>query len=327
LGIIHCPVRCTQKPLPQFLAILTTFHQLFCSNVGLANTFVKNKQYTMKQFCFAIALLGLHVAQAQTFEPKLKLQKGEKYAVKVSSKGTSSQMMSESSISSDVGQDYEVMKADTAYELTGINKRLKIDASAMGRTVAYDNEQPESAKTPMGSVMAEWMDKKVSLKIDGKGKSKYEDNNQYVDPAAMQADMQKMLGQQVLTQITAMVRMDDVFTMLSGRKLKVGETVKDSIKSEGSESMIVYTLKKIENGEATIGVNIATTVNSSMEMMGQQAEIKGGTTIEGDAVLDATTGILKKSTMKMQNDQTINAGAMQIPISSTATIETVVTKK
>jgi hypothetical protein len=260
---------------------------------------------------------------AQNFQPVWQLKKGEKFLVTSNIKNSSNQMMMESmsNIATDI--EAEVTTVDSFSTINCFNKALLINSNLMNQKLNYDSKNTNDT-SKAGMILKDWMGKKSTVKFDSKGNATSSLGQSQAEPA-FDMDIQKMIANQMLSQINQSNNVETVFTKFFGKHLQKGESFKDTSNStDGLTTNTTYTLTAIENGQAIFTVNGKQEITGTREMMGQPMETKGTSSTTGEILVEAKTGILIKQKLLVDTKLNITANGMNIPMDSKTEFEIVV---
>lgn len=271
----------------------------------------------IKKYLFIPALIFSVNTYAQTVQ--LSLKNGQKYELtsvtKVSSVASVMGQDMESTANTTQTEVFEVKNSMPAQtDLTTTITHMVMNSSAMGQEINFDSDKKDNTG-PASEEMMKLINKPASMTIDGKGKILKEDKSDNdADASFTGSNMQPR----------ALFYHGPVI----GRSLREGDTWQDSTvqKSDKMNTVIggIYTVKKIENGIATIVFNGTSTMKGSMEQMGQAMDMNSSSKVTGETRLNTSTGIIIDSINNTDGSMTIEAGGMSIPVTIKSTTTTAV---
>lgn len=260
---------------------------------------------------------------AQNFQPSWQLKKGEKFLVTSTINTTASQMMMESKTNIVMGIVAEVTAVDSFSIVSCTNKNLQVKANLMNKQIDFDsNNKKDSSKA--GAILKDWLNQKSIIKFDDKANATV--SGQAQTEPSFDMDMEKMVASNVMSQINQSNNVEKAFNKFFGKKMKVGESFKDSTGSEGLQSVTIYTLQSIENGNALFKVEGKQEMSGTREMMGQSAESKGSATTTGDIKVDAKTGMIIQQKLLIDTKLNLSFNGMNIPMDSKSEFEILTTR-
>lgn len=275
------------------------------------------KKYLLSLVClFSVGLF------AQNFQPSWQLKKGEKFLITSIIKTNASQMMMESTTDISTDIEVEVRAVDSFSTINCFNKALQVKSNVMRQQIQYDSKNVTDSTTA-GKILKKWIGQKSTLKFDNKGNATSSLGQTQTEPA-FDMDMQKMIANQMLTQIYQSNHVETVFSKFFGKHLQKGESFADSSNVEGLTSKTTYTLTAIENGQAVFTVTGQQNISGTREMMGQPMESKGTSRTTGEYIVEEKTGILIKQKLVTDTQLNISANGMNIPMDSKSEFEIVV---
>jgi ACT domain-containing protein len=267
----------------------------------------------MKQFflLFAVTISATSFAQ-------LNFQKNQKLEVVTETKRTSSMELMgqsmESTVNSTMTTVYDVKDVSaTGSTLEHKVKRLVFNANAMGQSQSFDSEKQEDMNGEMGKMLEKSIKNKYTVSLDPRGKVsavKTDDTNGNKDETMMAQIISSQLG---LNLAGPKVGTPSPFFILPNRSLKQGETWTDTISMEGEKRILTYTVSSITDATINLDYNEETNVDTKMEIMGTQADLKSKSKGKGSITVDKKTGILKTMTVVSDVEGNIEAQGQTIP--------------
>jgi hypothetical protein len=285
------------------------------------------KTAEMKKVFLFIAIAFSLTSQAQKINGQIMLQKGQKFEVVTETKANSTQeamgQTIESSSTTTITQIYDVQEAGkNGAAIEQKVKRFQLNGEGgMGQSMSFDSEKPEDRKNEIGQIL----DKKVlknkyTMMIDAFGRVvgvKADDDN----PNGKKEEdggMASMLLQQLGTSSELPKAGDKtIFSILPNREVGVGDTWSDSSKIDGAAVKKIFKLVGITADAITVEYTTATSIEKTMNVMGQDAAIKGKENGLGTMTIDRKTGLLKTITASSKNEATVEVQGMTIPVNGT----------
>ncbi|HEX2608173.1 MAG TPA: DUF6263 family protein [Flavisolibacter sp.] len=282
----------------------------------------------MKKLFFFAAIAFSVTGYAQKVSNKLMFPKGGKLElVTETKKSNSAEVMGqsmESTVSTTLTESYDIEDAGAngatiEYKI----KHLVLNANGMGQSQSFDSEKQGDRDGELGKLLEKSLKNKYKMTVDPYGKVvtvKVDDDNPN-DKNAAQDPMAGMVAMQLGFNPTV-PKPGDVtsFKILPAREVGPGDTWVDSASTEGTKRTTTYKVNSITADEVLLDYTENVDVNSTQQIMGQEAAIKSTDKATGQIRLDRKTGLLKQKTATIDNSATIEAQGMSIPSSGKTTI-------
>jgi hypothetical protein len=294
-----------------------------------------HKTAEMKKVFLFTAIAFSLTSQAQKINGQLLLQKGQKFEVVTETKSNSTQeamgQTIESSSTTTMTTIYDVQEAGkNGAAVEHKVKRFQLNGEGgMGQSMSFDSEKPEDRKNEIGQMI----DKKVlknkyTMMIDAYGRVvgvKADDDNPNGKKEEEDGMASMMLQQLGATSGLPKAGDKTIFSVLPDREISVGDTWSDSTKIDGAANKKVYKLVGVTADAITVEYTSTTSMDKTMNVMGQDAAIKGKENGTGTITVDRKTGLLKTVTSTSKNEANVEVQGMSIPV--TATTNTTITVK
>ncbi|HEX6332697.1 MAG TPA: DUF6263 family protein [Flavisolibacter sp.] len=281
----------------------------------------------MKRVLFALCLFTSASGIAQQ---KINFQKGQKLEVVTTTSSTgTSQMMGQSfeqKANVTVVQSFDVEDVRNGSAVIEHKmKHMKFNMeSQMGQNISFDSDKADDLKSEFGQGLSKGLKNKYTVTVDGTGKiTEIKEGEGNV--ALAEDDMATMILSQMNVNGGA-PKVGDMllFSVLPAATVKKGETWTDSSTKEGIKSMATYTVSNITDSEITVDFTATSTMETTQNMMGADAIIKGATKSSGQMIVDKKSGLLKQRSQTVDSEQQVEVSGMTIPSTSKATVTTIV---
>lgn len=272
------------------------------------------KQLSMQKiFLFFFSVLSLCSA-AQKTSGKLTFAKGQKLEVVTNLSITGQSMMGPSSGTITFADTYTVQEAvPNSYTLVRTPKHIKMNFSVGSQEIKLDSDNPKDLEGAFGQPIKEIMEQKPEFTIDVNGKIiAVKESGKKKEESAGNNMMSMMLPG--LDAAAGIPRVGDpsVFQVLPAQEISVGDTWKDSVKSDGNQYLSVYKVKGMNDREIVVDFDTEGTTEMSQETMGMKVDVNAASKITGTVLIDKATGIIRQKTTTNHTETTMNLAGREM---------------
>lgn len=279
-----------------------------------------------KHFLFVFITTSAFIinTNAQMPSGKLALVKGRQLQVESTIKTTVSMDM--------MGQAMEMLananmvrsinvkdKKDNSFFISSTLTKIKSNVNAMGQEQSFDSEKNEGTETETGKMMKGILNVPQEVELNNEAKVV---NVKAKDSSSANAGMMEMMLGMINGEDAAGT--SDAFLIIPAGK-KTGDTWSDSSVMEGIKIYRTYTLKAVNGNKATVTIDGNQITNKTMEQMGMEVIITSDSKINGETIVDITTGVIEQKTLTMDGKGTAEMMGQSIPMTtkliSTATVK------
>jgi hypothetical protein len=270
---------------------------------------------------------------AQKVSNKLTFNKGQKLEVTTSGNSVITQEVMGQSM--EIKMDFNIAQALNINEVANGNatmdhkiQSMKFSSEAMGQAQSFDSNKPEDMNSDMGKNLKKSLDKKYTMTVDPQGRvvSVKEDGTVTQKPSDDEGNaMAQMFGR--MGSGFEMPKPGDLseFAVLPSREVGKGDSWTDSLnKVKGMKGAVTYTVNAITDSEVLLDYVQNTSLETTQQMMGMEANINTKEKTTGTITLDRKSGLLKQKTANMSSEGTVDVQGMSIPVTSKGTVTTTV---
>ena len=277
---------------------------------------------------FLIASIALSVnGFAQKVEGRLNFPKGQKLELVTESvKTTTMELMGqsmESAVTSTVTETFDIEDVTAAgATMEHKVKRVVFNASGMGNSQSFDSDKAEDRNSDMGKMLDKNLKSKDTLTVDATGiitavKAGVDTAKKNEEADAIAGLVSSQLGFNL-----GVPKVGDlsVFKILPGKEIKMGDSWRDSTSASGQTVTTIYKVTGITPTEIILEYTGNVNINTTQQIMGQDASLKSDDKVIGQITLDKNTGLLKQKTATIDTKATMEAQGMSIPSTGKTTI-------
>ena len=277
---------------------------------------------------FLLASIALSVnGFAQKADGRINFPKGQKLELVTESiKTTTMELMGqamETAVTSTVTETFDIADV-TANGATMEHKvkRVVFNASGMGNAQAFDSDKAEDRNSDMGKMLDKSLKSKYTMTVDPTGKVTAVRAPQDTAQKNQEADAIAGLVSSQLGFNLGVPKVGDltIFKILPGREVKQGDTWTDSSSADGQKITTVYKVTGVTPTEILLEYTGNVNINTTQQIMGQDASLKSDDTVVGQIKVDKNTGLLKQKTATIDTKATMEAQGMSIPSTGKTTI-------
>jgi hypothetical protein len=283
-----------------------------------------------KIFLIAAVTLSLN-GFAQKVAGNISFPKGKKLEVVTEMKKSNSlEVMGQSmetTVTSTMNEELDIEDANAGgATIEHKVKRLVFNAEGgMMGSQSFDSEKESDRNGDLGKAFDKSLKNKYKMMVDASGRVKQvklDDDNPNGKMSAEDEQMAQLLSMQLgLNLAVPKAGAQTLFSVLPGREIAQGDTWTDTTSSQkGTRRSATYKVSSITATDVVLDYTEELTVNTTQEMMGQEATINTKDKSSGQITLDRATGLLKKKTSTVDSSGTIEAQGMSIPISGKTSI-------
>jgi Family of unknown function (DUF6263) len=279
----------------------------------------------MKKFLVVglVAFASL-AAQAQTYMPALNLAAGKKYAISVSTKGSTTQEAMGQKMEMPLESvNYQVLdiKAATGkgYQASSTTSRITFAMSMMGQDMSYDSDKKEDRDGKLGEGLNKQVGVTTSFEVAKDGKII---ESTVVKPKTDDESQDMMAG--IMSSMGVSEAATPVFNLFSEvKEMKVGDSFTEAktIDKDGEgKNSTVYTFTSLKDGVATFTFSGTGNLDKKMTVQGMEMMSSTTNTVTGEMTVDVATGLLIKKTFKVETTGKIEVQNNEIPTTSSMVI-------
>jgi len=266
---------------------------------------------------------------AQKVNGQLAFPKGQKLELITETKKTSTMEMMgqsmESTVNSTMTEVYDIEDAGAnGATIEHKVKRLVFTANGMGNSQSFDSEKEEDRKGEMGKMLEKGLKNKYKMTIDASGKIvtvKVDDDNPNATKNGESDAMAGLVSSQLGLNLGLPKPGDvSIFKILPNREVAQGDTWTDTSSSNGQKRTTVYKVNSITASDVILDYTEDININTTQQIMGQDASIKADDKVTGQVTLDKNTRLLKRKTATIDTKATMEAQGMSIPSTGKTTI-------
>ncbi len=249
----------------------------------------------------------------------LKLNTGQKLKVitNTETKATMSAMgqeMETNSVSKSTTQVVVLSNDNSSYQIGQTLIGLQTNMQVMGQDMSYDSDKKDN-DVKLAESMDKVMNKEKKLTIDNAGKIIKKESSE----DETEASMNMMIG--------LSPNGDNVMILMKsllGQDMKVGNTWVDVSENTADQmktkNNLAFKVTSIEADIATIDYNGTTTVDGTMEQMGQEMTLTSSNKVAGNIKVNVKTGILVEHAINSTGTGSMDVAGMSIPSTTTSKI-------
>jgi len=277
-----------------------------------------------------IACIGLSFhGWAQKINGKISFPKGKKYELITETKKTSTaEMMGqamESSVSSTLTESFDIEDASAnGATIEHKVKRLVFTANGMGNSQSFDSDKEGDRNGEMGKMLEKSLKNKYKMTVDASGtitSVKTDDDNPNTSKNAEEEAVAGLVSSQLGFNINTPKNGDaSIFKILPNKELAAGDSWTDSASANGQKRTTVYKVKTITDTDVVLDYTEDVNINTTQQIMGQDASIKSDDKATGQVTIDKKTGLLKQKTATIDTKATMEAQGMSIPTTAKTTL-------
>ncbi len=270
-------------------------------------------------FIAAVSITNISFAQNAT--TKIVLTKNQKLATSTLTNGTMNlemmgqnmETISEASLSGTL--DVKDVTANS-YLLTNTVNKMKIKTKGgIAPPMDFDSDKKEDMNSEMGkNIKDNLQPKDIEISFTGKLVEKKDAKNDNEDIAKAMQSVMSGTGDNGIT---------DVFMLLPTGK-KAGDIWRDSTNANGIKLNNTYTLKTINDNQASVSVNSVSNINKTVNAQGAEITITMDSKISSDIIVDLTTGLIKEKKTTVDGKGNFGAGGQEMPMTTKVTAITTV---
>ena len=270
-----------------------------------------------KRIFFYLAASIFLQSFAQTPVQKIDLVKGQKIMVtdsmtmKVSQEAMGQTV--ELNASSKTLTQLEVKDvADNKKVITSTLQKVRSSFDAMGQSSSYDSEKPGDNNSEAAKAYETKLNKPEEITIDNLGKSLKAEKVVVKKPAADNSGnpmdaLMNMSGNSSNTTV------ENAFMILPAG-IKPGATWTDSAVAEGIKTIHIFILKSILQNEGVVTLMGVITGNKKMEMQGMDLTAVIGGKVDGEILIDISTGRVKKTSSVTEMNNSVEVMGQTVPV-------------
>lgn len=280
----------------------------------------------MKNFLTIPALLFSTFAFAQQPAQKIVLSKGQKITIADS--------VTMSIVQEAMGQSMEIpgntytttlleVKETAADKntITSTMKKVSFYMNMMGQEMNYDSDNPTAGNADAAKAYEEKLNKPETVIISASGKvikdeKASPEKKETGNDAAGSVDMIKGLGSAASDNVA------ETAFMILPEGIKKGSSWSDSSMVEGVKTNRTYIIKSLENNIAVVTLLGVLSGSRKMELQGMEMNMAIGGKIEGEIIMDISTGMIKKRTTVLEPNNSIEVMGMSVPVTGKITTVT-----
>lgn len=270
---------------------------------------------------FSVAFISTAFAQTSG---NINLTKGQKFSVdnKITAVTTQTLMGQSMESNAEISTKYSIEVKDIKdnnYNLTNTFTKMKAKVSAMGNDMNFDSDKKEDMAGEYASSFKDIINNPKPVVIDRSGKV-VNTNKTETKTADAQPDIMKMMLDQLLGDPEETGYGSDIAFVSTPSKIVTGYNWTDSSNKEGIQKSTTYTVKEIKGTEAVITISgiLNTDVKSQMQGMNILNKSKGN--LNGEEIVDITTGVIKQKTTTLESQGTISIESQKLEIPMTTKV-------
>lgn len=288
----------------------------------------------MKHLFLAVFVSFTLAASAQKVSNKLTFAKGQKLEIITTGNSVITQEVMGQPM--EIKMDFNIARTLNVADVSNGNavidhkiQSMKFSSEAMGQAQSFDSQKPEDLKSDIGKNLQKNLSKTYTMTVDAQGKVvAVKDNGDAANKASEDAaggPMGQMMGQMGAGFETPKVGDATELAVLPAKELAKGDSWTDSLtKVKGTKGAITYTVKDITDTEVLVDYAQNSTMETTQQMMGMDANINMKDKTTGTIVLDRKTGLMKQKTANTNQEGTVDVQGMSIPVITKGTITTTV---
>ncbi len=278
----------------------------------------------MKQVTSVLVIfLMLNAAIAQNLKPwKVKLEAGQKMKVSNTSTNNLSQdMMGQKfqiNIAADISDSIYVITWSTdSFTITKTTTHIKMDMDIMGQQKNFDSDKKEDMEGELGEKLKDKIGVVIHATINGNGNVK-------ITSEAEEKQVDAMSAMMPLNNDSALIA--GYFLMAPTKKIKAGETWKDSVITPESSIETVYSFIKTENSIAFISFEMKGSSVGTSSTNGMEVKTKTNTEGKGTLKVELSTGLVLERYTETKLTGTSEVMGMEIPMNGETKTTILITK-
>lgn len=266
---------------------------------------------------------------AQSYTYALNLEAGKKYNVTIATKGVSkltsinnvtSQQFGvllgkientfETPVESSIYQLVEIQEStDQGYKVAVTTKRIVSTTTMLGQTVSYDSDNEADRNGLMGEAFNKQLGT-TTFEVSGDGK--------IIEGSVVKNQENESIdGNMTDTMMRSLGLKDDVTPIFNLFSENLELTPGDNFTENQNNFETVYTLKSLENDIAAFTLSGSGSLETKINQMNMDFEIKSNTKASGEVLVDLNTGMLIKKTVTAEGTGTMTGSSIQQTMMST----------
>ncbi|HUS00239.1 MAG TPA: DUF6263 family protein [Chitinophagaceae bacterium] len=276
----------------------------------------------MKIFtCIVFALAFISTA----FTQNINLAKGQKFSIDNKTTAVTSQTFMGQAMESnaELTAKYSIEVKDIQennYNLVNTFTKMKAKMSAMGNEMNFDSDKKEDMAGEYAASFKDLINKPKDVVMDRSGKI-VSIKKEETKSAGAQPDMMKMMVGQLLGDPEENGYGAKIAFVSTPSKMTAGYSWADSLNKEGVQRTTNYIVKEIKGNEAVVTILGNLTTDTKSQMQGMDIVTKSKGNLNGEEIIDITTGIIKERTTTLESTGTVSIQAQGIEIPTSTKIK------
>lgn len=256
----------------------------------------------------------------------INLTKGQKYIVenKITTKGSSEMQGQSIESDADVTSTFSIEIKDLTgdnYNMLNSVSAIKMNMNMMGQNINFDSENKEDMDGEIGSKLKNFINQPKAVVMNKSGDLIASNENDTSKNSEMEILLQQMGDPEAQGYGAKMA-----FFPLP-KKIKAGDSWKDSTSEEGVTRVTNYTVKEIKGDTASVSIEGTENRDTKIEIQGMEVTTKTTGKFSGNEMIDRKTGVILQNTTTTDSIGSVNVMGQDVPMTAKVTSATTVKPK